>query len=422
MNLTRLVPGNQLRTLPGGTWNQFCDATDFVNQLRRNGANIPVAAGATNSWRQTVDVVAPHDLKIGDVVYLNFDRNRIPDDAHMDRAMQPLVFTARMFCREMSDGFRPDSPADFLWGVVNRPIAANQMSPGAVTVRGPAFAKVAVHATTNYYCGPVLLREGLADDAPQLTNAPGSYGAVMLYLTQSFHDNEPEDWGGDVHQDAAAWALIDVGRMPNWQPAAVILRNSINEGAGAKIWTGDDEPLPQHEVDVLLSSEYAAEGTPWPDTLFFLPGNEGVAAPNWELYRGHAPNLFRPMQAMIHNYTGSRIYASEERPRMAFGFVGWLGIDGYLGSIHLTSADHGAVVHGRAQAAVTSGDITLENVERQIGMDPWWWQIVNTPAFDREAQTLVVKNPFGFAVAEGGLVRAVENDYGDWQAVQAECP
>lgn len=389
MALTRLVPGNQLRTLPGGTWNQFCDATDFVEQMRRQGPGIPAGVQVTPQWRQAVDIVPAGDYKIGDVVVLEIDADRLPADDAMGPAAQPPVFTATLYTAETHAEDFLDSK---LWGVINRPVTSGKQAANAATVRGLAYARVLLIGDDSRYCGPAPLRYDAASTVPQLTNQRGSYGAKIIEVVE------------DPLEDAAeaSWALIDVGSGPAWNPAAAVLTSDLLPNTyDTAALSGTGVPT---STQVRLIPAAAATGV---KPLFPLIDDWGVGS-----WNDAGTPAVRTIDA--YNATGSRIEASSSRPRLVFGFVG----DDVL---WVTGVQQGAVVHGLAQAAVTSGDITLTTVETQIGLDPWWHRLQEV-GFNRAAQTLVVTNPFGFAVAQGGLVRAEENDYGVWQAVQAECP
>lgn len=73
------------------------------------------------------------------------------------------------------------------------------------------------------------------------------------------------------------------------------------------------------------------------------------------------------------------------------------------------------IIHGQAVGAVNGGNFSIDHILVRNGADP-------RDDTDDPLEAVLVDNPFGFVIADNGLVRAEQGDDGVWDAVQAVCP
>ena len=136
------------------------------------------------------------------------------------------------------------------------------------------------------------------------------------------------------------------------------------------------------------------------------------ADPEVEVPPGGTPQMVR-VQRRVLNWQAARITASLTKPKLVHGLVQTLDLGGVSTQFFVAvSWTRNSIIHGITSAAVSGIDFTATTNNVISGADP------------RAATTesITFKNPFAFNLPANGDFRAEEDDNGQWQVTQADCP
>jgi len=136
------------------------------------------------------------------------------------------------------------------------------------------------------------------------------------------------------------------------------------------------------------------------------------ADPEIEVPPGSEPQMVR-VQRRVLNWQAAKITATLAKPKLVHGLVQTLSLGGVDTQFFVAvSWTRNSVIHGITSAAVTGIDFTATTNYVISGADPR--AVVTEP--------IAFKNPFAFNLPASGDFRAEEDDNGQWQVTQGDCP